>query len=481
MNTTEETGVTRALAEFVAKVSYNDLPQEVIQDVKRFFLDSIGCALAGWTVDKGRLAAALAEKLGGDAQSLTIGGKRISTPNAAFANGELMNALDFDPTCKEGHIVPYAIPAILALSESVKASGQDLILSLAVAQEVATRLGESLSPLSVVVEAKDGTRNFQFSSVYGLGSKSIGGVAGSAKAMGLDVKKTLYAIGLAGRIAPVPSEIKWAETLPSSMDKYLSPGMVSQTEVLCALLADTGYTGDTSVLDGENGFWKFFGSTKWEPRHILEGLGKTWHFPTSTYYKLFPCCAIIQHGLELFASLIDDNKLTPDDIDEVKVCLPALWAGSRYPLWTNKEISTHIETQFSVPYTFSVVAHRLKSGPRWQHEATIRRKDIVAFMNKVNLQPNPKSAEGKEWIEPLLPTAIEVKTKGRTFRDDEAKAVPKVGKLTNNDLIDKFTTNAQGRLSEKNARQFVKEVFELEKVKDVSQLMRLVAGGSTRS
>ena len=38
---------TKTLADFTAEVSFEDLPDEVVQQSKRMILDTIGCALGG--------------------------------------------------------------------------------------------------------------------------------------------------------------------------------------------------------------------------------------------------------------------------------------------------------------------------------------------------------------------------------------------------------------------------------------------------
>ncbi|MFX0201185.1 MAG: MmgE/PrpD family protein, partial [Candidatus Hodarchaeota archaeon] len=58
-------GITETLAQFVANTTFEDLPHEVIHEVKRNLLDTIGCALGGLATDIGLEALALARSLGG--------------------------------------------------------------------------------------------------------------------------------------------------------------------------------------------------------------------------------------------------------------------------------------------------------------------------------------------------------------------------------------------------------------------------------
>ena len=43
-----EKSVSRTIAEFALNLKYEDLPAEVIHEVKRYLYDSIGCAYGGY-------------------------------------------------------------------------------------------------------------------------------------------------------------------------------------------------------------------------------------------------------------------------------------------------------------------------------------------------------------------------------------------------------------------------------------------------
>ena len=125
------------LVNFIVGTEYADLPSNVIHEAKRSLLDALGCAIAGIATDKGKIAVSVARRLSGPQESSILGvGDRVSCVNAAMANGELINGLDFDAI---SHIHPFAIPPALAVAETVKASGKDLILSTVLAQEIAKR------------------------------------------------------------------------------------------------------------------------------------------------------------------------------------------------------------------------------------------------------------------------------------------------------------------------------------------------------
>ncbi len=474
--------VTEALADFGVKLRYEDLPEEVAHETKRLLFDCIGCALAGHSIDKGKISVQLAQQLQGPPESTIIGGQRVSSPNSAFANGELINALDFDPlSWPTGHISPYVIPACLALAEKLNASGKQLILAMALAHEVATRIGSALSTLREPIKGADGSITYQPAPVFGYTSATIGGVIGAGRVLNLSLSKMLNAIGIAGYNTQLATGVKFLTALPIAMTKYSSAGWSSQAEVTAALLAELGYTGDKTVLDGEYAFWRFFGSQRWEPDKVLSQLGKTWLFPGLAEYKIYPLCGIIRKGLDGFVKLMEEHDFSPDDIEEVRVFLTEFHISQ--PIWYTRDIRGAHETQFSIPYAYAVVAHRVPYGIECQEETTIKNKDVLQFMDKVKLLPFPRfdqlmaKVDGKEIPSKSQPTIIEVVARGKTFREEVLYArganIPATVRSSDAELAEKFAHNASRKLDTNKVKKLTNAVFALDEIADINELTRL--------
>ena len=265
--------ITETIAKFTTQAKFTDLPEKVVHEVKRVVLDSVGNAIYGLSSEKGSIAAKLAAKLGGPPESTIIGTKdRVSSTNAAFANGELINALDFDATSPGGHDVPGLIGGALAIAESCGVSGKDLILAIALSFEISARLKIKIA--SIVNEGPDKGK-MQFPSVFGQSTYALAAAVSAGKILNLSRQKMANAIGIAGCLCPPNIARKSHETVPFRMTKYGVAGAVSQTGIMSALLAEMGYTGDTDLFDGEYGFWRYTGL---EPRgeEMLSDLGVEW-------------------------------------------------------------------------------------------------------------------------------------------------------------------------------------------------------------
>lgn len=198
--------VTRILSEFSAGLSFDDLPDTVVTEAKRLLLDTIGCGLGGHAVEKGQMAVRLTERMGGTPEATVLGRKRkVPAAMAAFANGDLMNALDWNVLMPPSHVPPYAIAPALALAEAQGKSGRDLIVAAVLAMEVSGRIGTALGGLRA-------TKGGYPLKVWGIGANQIGATAGAAHILGLEADRMQHALGLAAFHAPLPTHVKYNYT-----------------------------------------------------------------------------------------------------------------------------------------------------------------------------------------------------------------------------------------------------------------------------
>ncbi len=461
---------TQELADFIAGISFDDLPRSVVHETKRVLLDSIGCALAGLSTDKGKLAVRLARRLGGPPDSTILAvGDKVASPNAAYANDNLINAMDY---CQVPHVSPWVIPAPLALAECNGSTGKELILAVAIAHEIALRMEQALSQhiFNLVTEGPDMGKLVP-KPVFGVTPHIFGGAVGAGKILKLDHERIVHLLGLAGHMCPVPASSKWKEG-PTHNFKYGGGGWLSHGAVSAALLAEMGYTGDTTVLDGDYSFWRFYGADQWQPELLLGGLGQEWNFLNITY-KMYPCCWAMSTAIDCLISIMDENNLVAEDIDSISaLLLPFV----EWPIWQIREVTTQEEAQFSVAHMLAVAAHGIRIGPDWQSPETIRDPKIVAFRKKINFGPHP------EWGKMLLddrrsnPASVEIVAKGKTFTEERRYAAgtfgPEEVRMPDEQLTDKFRNNASGILPRDDIDSAVDSIMGLEKVKDVEKIFK---------
>ena len=458
---------TERIAGFAVETKYEDLPRDVIQETNRLILDSIGCTIGGTRTEKGRIGILFGEQLFKPGKTTIIGyGKNASPASSAFSNGEAMNALDYESLLSPPeHLTPYVMPACITGCEMNRVSGKELILSIAIAHEITTRLSESLTfgkRFAVEVKEKGLTLGLP---TPGYGLCLFGGIAGAGRAIKFTAEEIANAIGIGGYTCPVPMLGKFATTIPTPMSKYLSSGWISQTEIMSLLLTRLGHRGDREILDGEYGFFRYFGSDNWAPEQALKDLGKNWHFANRIFYKTYPCCGAMQNGLGLFQQILDSNNLFTEDIEEVTVVLNPLGA---LPAWKNRNIDTHVDIQFSTPFLFSLLAHRVKAGPLWQSEGVLKDDAIRKFAQKIKvLTTLDKEAEGHAEI-----TVISSGKRGKKVYRESGFSMAVA--MSEERLIDKFRTNANEVIGPEKTQRAVDTILGLEDLEDISLLMDLL-------
>jgi 2-methylcitrate dehydratase PrpD len=346
-----------------------------------------------------------------------------------------------------------------------------LICALAVAHEVSARFGRAMADVRDVTPGE----KISFPAITGYSSSIFGGTLASCMLSGLDSEQMANALGLAGHIAPAQSMGKWVRTLPATTDKYLMAGWICQAELLAVLLAKGSYRGDIEVLEGDFGFWRYMGSGRWIPEALADKLGREWQFPQMAIYKPYAHCRISQTVLDCLSHLIAEHQLQPEAIEKVDAyCDPH---GALLPMWSNKNITSSLDAQMSVPFAVSLVVHRVKNGPEWQDPATLKDKKILAFMDKVSVQAHPEFERVIKEEPASRIGKVDVIAGGRKFSAERRyrKGSPATAqtRMTDAELIAKFQHNAVRVLHANRIGKLSDMILHLEDVEDVSDLAQM--------
>jgi len=232
---------TRTLAEYVAGLSYNTIPQEVISHIKLSFIDSLGCALFGSTLPWGKIITSFTSELGKGRGAIIWGdGAEVPPTSAPLANGTLIHSFELDDLHRVGVIHPgsEAIPAADALVRHARRiDGKQLITAVVAGYEVGCRVGMTGGAAQL-------RRGFHPSATSG----TFAAGAAAAKMLRLNPAKTVHALGIAGTQA---AGLMAAQH--SSMVKRMHAGRSAQAGVYGALLAARGFTGIEDILEAPYG------------------------------------------------------------------------------------------------------------------------------------------------------------------------------------------------------------------------------------
>src|SRR6516225_8487183 len=127
--------ISSDIARWASRVSFDDLPADVVQATKRRVLDVIGLALAGAVTPFGRSVRDAAVALSPAGPARVFGtGDSVAVTMAAFANGAFSQALEYDDTHNESivHMSSPSVAAAFAIADAGKVAGRDLITAVAI-------------------------------------------------------------------------------------------------------------------------------------------------------------------------------------------------------------------------------------------------------------------------------------------------------------------------------------------------------------
>ncbi|MDR5752419.1 MULTISPECIES: MmgE/PrpD family protein [unclassified Caballeronia] len=467
--------IIEKLAEFAVHTQIDGLPANVIEECKRDVLDSIGCALAGVDHPKGRMGVEVGRRLGGTAGSATIiGAREKSTPHgAAFANGELINALDADSVLLPGHVSPYVLPGAFAAAETQRRSGKDLIAAVAVSHEMSYRLGAAMSGYRDTKDGKSAN-----ASVVGYSSTVFGATASAAKLKGLGAQQLANALGIAAATAPVNSQRAWFMHAPTATIKYQMAGALTNAALTAADMGDVGHRGDLLMLDDEEcGYPRFVGTARWSPDLLTAGLGEDWRFPTFQMFKPYPHCRVMHAPLDLLIGLVTQHDIKVQEIESI-TSYGEGWAYE-LPCFTSREILEQHDAQFCFAHGLAVAAHRITPGRQWQEPALVFDPSVMALMQKVKLETHPAYFQSISADITSRPSRVEIRARGEVFAGEKQfpkgmLSVDPQTYMTTEELVGKFRTFVDGILPSATMDQVVDSVLHLEQVEDFGAVMSLL-------
>src|SRR5438270_2837379 len=240
-----KTTLAHQLASYASSFRFEDLSKEVVHEVKRRVIDSLGCALGAWTEEPCAIAREVASDFSAKHGSTIIGTNHKAPPDwAAFANGCCIRYFDYNDTylSKEPAHPSDNIAAALAVAESVGASGRELITAIALAYEVQCRFCDAAS-----IRARGWDHV-----TYGAFSTALA----CAKLMKLDPKDTRHAVNIAGVAGAAMRQARVGEL---SHWKGVAFANAARHGVFSALLAQAGMTGPGPIFEGQMGFEKQLG------------------------------------------------------------------------------------------------------------------------------------------------------------------------------------------------------------------------------
>jgi 2-methylcitrate dehydratase PrpD len=448
--------LTEKIANFVSGIRTEDIPQEALDKARMGMTDFIGVALAGSQEEVGRLIREYGKRMGGTAEASIIADREKTSPEmAALVNGTMGHALDYDDMSVSpiAHPSVFLAPAILALGESIGASGLDALAAYVVGYEVAGCVAEPMFQ-SHYVQGWHGTSTFG----------SLGAAAAAARLLRLDPGQVRMAMGIAASLACGLRQNF------GTMTKPLHAGKAAANGIQAAFLARAGFTADGDIIEAPLGFAKVMGHTdKIDWSTVGTTLGKTFVIagPVGIAIKPYPSCGFTHAAIDC-ALHITEQGIKADQIVAVELGTSPF----DKQLLIHHRPATGLEGKFSLEYC---VARALVSGEvRLKH-----------FIDTAVGEPAVRSLiEAMSWVEkfpmPVMGTPEGFGTKSVTVTlatGEKASATVSVAKgmptnpLSVPEFTAKFRDCASAVLSARAAEESLASLTALQGASTVAEIM----------
>jgi 2-methylcitrate dehydratase PrpD len=429
---------TGRLAALAIETPAEAIPPDACDTACDLVLDAVGVAHAGWQAPGVEQTLDLVRESGGSGVATVLAhGDWLPMPQAAFANGVLIHALDYDDLYMPAslHLTSCVLPAAMAAAQASGSTGREFLAALVLGIEVAARLGTALEGRWDHVQRAG---LLQTTIIGGFGA-----TVAACRLLGLNTGETRDALGIYHARNAGNRQALYDKTLT----KRLQPGFAARDALWAAGLAQRGISGPGRAIEGEAGLMQVHARVEDVPDlRRLDAARDRWAVQ-DVWIKRFPSCGACHQVTQAGLDLAGERDWRRGYIEEAWIYLGE--GGNRMvgaPF--ERRRNPQADAQFSATYGASVALLRGRAGPREYAPERIREDEevarLAAGMRVVEHLENPPAMRGPDDGMPAFadtPHRLHVRT--RDGREHEAtstlrEVILPVGPARREAIIGKF-------------------------------------------
>lgn len=447
--------VADTLARYAINLRYDDLPPEVARTAKRTILDTLGCAIGGYTAGPSQIAIKLASAVSAkQGAAVLCSGIRTSPDLAVFANGVMIRYLDFNDgyiSLGSGHPSD-TIAALLSPAELAGCSGRDLITATVLTFEVFCKVIDVLDTRGIGLD---------HSTVIGLAA-----VVGAGRLMGLTQLQMAHAIGITvgGNTA-----INQGRVGTLSNWKAFASAEACRKAIFSAQLAQAGMTGPQQVFEGRDGFFNVISRKPFRlPK--LGGGGE----PYGIMHAFTKRFALGQYSQTVAQAAVEARQFfkDPGEIQDVniRVSRSAIKVMADSPdKWRPQ---THETADHSMPYSAGVALMYGTIDDSYYEDPYLHDQRLLDLVSRVKCIPS-EEADRHEKEFNLCDLEIVLKSGQRkSVRVDYHRGHWK-NPMTDAEMEEKFRSLARRHLPPERVDNLVRQLWALEDMPNAGALVEM--------
>ena len=448
------------MAEFTFELRYDSIPAEVLAAVRRHLADTLACALGAHNTAP---LLALRKRVlaeGGRPDATIIGtAEKVPAALAALVNGTMVRYLDGNDIFvssrgrASGHFSD-GTPALLALAEQYKRSGEEWLTCLVASYELQGALAESF--------------NFWDGGIHPLTNVAWTLPIVAARLVGANRLQAVHACGLSVATSTVLNTwIRPRYTIPTI--KSVAAGLVSQRVVEAAELAQLRMTATEDALETVFSRLSSQAGARFD-RTPIENLGQRWSM-TRNMIKVYPAQintqAVIEATLRLYR-----NGIRAGDVRKIIVLGHRNVAGGVQGSAQAFAPASREGADHSTPYVLAMALLRGRLTPTEFERSPWESADVKSVMAKVELVIDPEMDRALDTEGILGVRLVAELNDGRT--EEVTVRQPKGhpdAPLSDADLLEKMSGFLQRAVPAVTPQQLLYLCNRLSTAKDVEKLV----------
>jgi len=460
--------ISKHLAAFIADTTYEDLPKKTVEMTKRSILDAIGVTLAasGLYAPCRAFAEMAVESAPGNEATILGFQLKAKAEHAAFANGAMAHAMDFEDAHDKALLHPNAaaFPAALAIAEARgRVSGKSFITAMAVGCDLVCRMGLAMEEITT----RDG---WYLPPIVG----AFGAAAAVGKLLALSPAQIVDAFSLTLCQATCSAEL---QDSPHSDVRAVRDAFAARSGLVAALLAEKGVRGFDFPFEGKAGFFNLYVGGRYDPSVLINGLGQSFEGENISF-KPWPACRGTHPFIEAALKIRLENCIQSEDIASVRTVSSPFSRMLTEPASAKRRPKTAIDAKFSIP--FGVATALAYGDVKLLHffPERLTEPTVLQLVDRIHCNID-ESLSQKDAAKGLVEITLKDGTKVSQGIDvplgNPANPIPSKA------LVDKFfdcAGLAAQKLPESRIRQIADGFLNLEKVDDIRLLAQAFAPGT---
>jgi len=441
------------LGKLLESIKYDQLTERTIIKAKTVILNFFGGCLAGADDPLTMAEKAVWESQHVSGDCVILGHKGKTSPMAAASVNALMGQIYLLEDCHENtisHPGVVVIPIVMALGQSLKAGGRQIIEAIVVGYESIGRIG------SVLIAP--GFPEFGLRPASTMAP--FGGAAAAAKIMGLKAEGISNSLSIVGNTASGVMEFVNSGTV----DICLQNCFAAKNSLMAVMLAANGIKGAPTILEGQFGLGRALNQREldWSPV-LAERPGH--YMIDESFIKRFPGCGHVLATAQAATSLVKRFAIDPQNVEKVIVGVSRRakeFPGVDYAGPYSGPISAMMSHQFMVSSTLVHGEISVNTVKMYDHPevARVAKKVFVEVDEDIDRAfPHKTGAR----------LTVHLKT-GETISDYQEDLNP----LNLDEVIQRFRNNAKGFLSDHRIDEIIDKTLNIESLDSINSLMDLL-------